>query len=61
MKTLPLCFNEYFRQAEQIHDRSTRFSSDGNWVFMRCSKFLTQRSIRYTGCNMEQSTDRHKK
>ena len=29
-KTLPSCFNEYFRQAAQIHYHSTRFSSDGN-------------------------------
>ena len=27
---LPSCFNEYFRQAAQIHDHSTRFSSDEN-------------------------------
>ena len=51
-KTLPSCFNEYFRQAAQIHDHSTRFSSEKNLVSMRCSKSLTQRSIRYTGCNI---------
>ena len=51
-KILPPCCNEYFRQAAQVHDYSTGFSSDGNWVSMHCSKALTQRSIRYVGCNI---------
>ena len=45
-KTLPSCFNEYFRQAAQIHDHSTRFSSDGNLVvaanFLRKGQFVIQ-------------------
>ena len=49
---LPACFDKYFRQAAQAHDHSTRFSSNTNWAPIYCSKSITQRSIRYVGCNL---------
>ena len=47
---LPECFDNYFLPASKIHNYSTRFASEYNWVaVLRCSKTLSQRSIKIEG------------
>ena len=48
-KFLPKCFDYYFLPALKIHNYS-RFALEYNWVpVMRCSKTLSQRSIKIEG------------
>ena len=47
---LPKCFNNYFLRASKICNYSNRFASEHNWVSaMRCSKTLSQQSIKIKG------------
>ena len=47
---LSKCFDNYFLFALKIHNYSTRFASEYDWIaVMRCSKSLFQRSIRIGG------------
>ena len=44
---LPKCFDNYFLPASKIHNYSTRFASEYNWVaVMRSNGTLSQRSIK---------------
>ena len=49
-KLLPICFNDYFRPASEIHRYSTRFSTHHNWAAKSvCNKAITKRSLKYVG------------
>jgi len=37
-KLLPSWFHDYFLQAVQTHNHSTRFTTDENWAFMYYNK-----------------------
>ena len=52
-KIPPNCFKDYFTIPSEIHKYPTRFACGDNWaVNFHCTKFTTQRSIKFTGCKL---------